>query len=41
VVDAEINRVTRGCSKQARIPGFRPGKVPQSLTKQRFREPRT
>jgi trigger factor len=38
VVDAEINRVARGYSKQARIPGFRPGKVPQTLVKQRFRE---
>jgi len=38
VVDAEINRIARGYSKQARIPGFRPGKVPQTLVKQRFRE---
>ena len=38
VVDAEITRVTRGYTKQARLPGFRPGKVPQSLIKQRFRE---
>ena len=38
VVDAEINRIARGYTKQARIPGFRPGKVPYTLVKQRFRE---
>src|SRR5687768_11149593 len=38
VVDAEINRVARGYSKQARIPGFRPGKVPPTVVKQRFKE---
>jgi len=38
VVDAEINRVARGYAKQARLPGFRPGKAPQGLIKQRFRE---
>ena len=38
VVDAEINRVAKGYTKQARIPGFRPGKVPATLVKQRFRE---
>ena len=38
VVDAEIGRIARGYTKQARIPGFRPGKVPQALVKQRFRE---
>ena len=38
VVDAEIDRVSRGYTKQARIPGFRPGKVPQSLVRQRFRD---
>ena len=30
VVDAEINRVARGYTKQARLPGFRPGKAPQT-----------
>jgi trigger factor len=38
VVDTEINRVARGYMKQARLPGFRPGKAPQTLIKQRFRE---
>ena len=38
VVDAEINRVARGYTKQARLPGFRPGKAPQTLIKKRFRE---
>jgi trigger factor len=38
VVDAEINRVARGYTKQARVPGFRPGKVPTNLVKQRFKE---
>jgi trigger factor len=38
IVDAEINRVARGYTKQARLPGFRPGKVPQGLIKKRFRE---
>jgi trigger factor len=38
VVDKEIDRVTKGYSKQARIPGFRPGKVPASVIKQRFKE---
>jgi trigger factor len=38
VVDAEVSRVVKGYARQARIPGFRPGKVPASLVKQRFRE---
>jgi trigger factor len=38
VVDAEIERVVRGYSKQARLPGFRPGKVPATIIRQRFRE---
>jgi len=37
-VDAEIDRVARKYSHAARIPGFRPGKVPQRLVRQRFRE---
>jgi len=38
IVDAEIDRVAKGYSKQARLPGFRPGKVPSNIIKQRFRE---
>jgi trigger factor len=38
IVDAEINRVAKGYSKQAKIPGFRPGKVPATIVKQRFRD---
>src|SRR5512146_2201495 len=38
VVDADIERVARGYTKQAKLPGFRPGKVPKTVVKQRFRE---
>ena len=38
VVDREIDRITKGYSRQARLPGFRPGKVPASVIKQRFKE---
>lgn len=38
VVDAQIDRVARSYSRQAKIPGFRPGKVPPTLIKKRFRE---
>jgi len=38
VVDAEIERVAQTYSRAARIPGFRPGKVPAKLVKQRFRQ---
>jgi len=38
VVDAEIARVTKTYSRAARIPGFRPGKVPVNVVKQRFRQ---
>jgi trigger factor len=38
VVDAEINRVAKDYSRQARVPGFRPGKVPATVVKQRFRD---
>jgi trigger factor len=37
-VDAEIDRVTRQLGRTVRIPGFRPGKVPASVVKQRFRD---
>jgi trigger factor len=38
LVDAEIDRVARDYSKAARIPGFRPGKVPAKVVRQRFRD---
>src|SRR3989441_2841647 len=38
VVDAEIDRVARDYSRKARIPGFRPGKAPPRVIKQRFRD---
>lgn len=38
VVDAEIDRVTRDYSRAARVPGFRPGKVPPKVVRQRFRD---
>src|SRR5688500_20225339 len=38
IVAAEINRVAKGYSKQAKIPGFRPGKVPATIIKQRFKD---
>ena len=37
-VDAEIDRIAGDYTKHARIPGFRPGKVPRTLIKQRFRD---
>ena len=38
VVDAEIDRVARDYGRAARIPGFRPGKVPPRIVRQRFRD---
>ena len=38
IVDAEISRVTQDYSKRARIPGFRPGKAPARVIKQRFKD---
>src|ERR671910_2618177 len=38
IVDAEIDKVSRDYSKAARIPGFRPGKVPPKVVRQRFRD---
>src|SRR6187455_2792951 len=37
-VDAEIDKIARDYGKAARIPGFRPGKVPSKVVRQRFRE---
>jgi len=38
VVDAEIDRIARDYTKRARLPGFRPGKIPPRVVKQRFRD---
>ncbi|MGH9237627.1 MAG: trigger factor [Vicinamibacterales bacterium] len=38
IVDAEINKVAKDYSKQAKLPGFRPGKVPATIVKQRFKD---
>jgi trigger factor len=38
VVDAEIDRITRDYSRKARVPGFRPGKAPSRVIKQRYRD---
>ncbi len=38
VVDAEIERIAKDYGKAARIPGFRPGKVPPKVVRQRFRD---
>ncbi|HBO90077.1 MAG TPA: trigger factor [Acidobacteria bacterium] len=38
VVDAEIERVALNYRQSARIPGFRRGKVPKKIVRQRFRD---
>jgi trigger factor len=38
VVDAEIDRIARDYSRKAKVPGFRPGKTPPRVIKQRFKE---
>src|SRR4249919_3625698 len=38
VVEAEIERIARDYSRKARIPGFRPGKVPAKVVRQRFKD---
>lgn len=38
VVDAEIDRVAKGYSRTARVPGFRPGKVPAAVVRQRYKD---
>ena len=38
VVDAEIARVAQTYSRRAKIPGFRPGKAPARVIKQRFKD---
>jgi trigger factor len=37
-VDGEIDRVTKDYGRAARIPGFRPGKVPLKVVKGRYRD---
>jgi len=37
-VDAEFDKIARDYGKAARIPGFRPGKVPSKVVRQRFRD---
>ena len=38
IVAQAIDRVARNYSKAAKVPGFRPGKVPASVVKQRYRD---
>jgi trigger factor len=38
VVDAEIDRIAKDISRKARVPGFRPGKAPARVIKQRFKD---
>jgi trigger factor len=38
VVSAEIDRIARDYSRKARVPGFRPGKAPARVIKQRFKD---
>ena len=38
VVEQEIARVASGYRKSARVPGFRPGKVPSQVVRQRYKE---
>ena len=37
IVNAEIDRLARDYSKRARVPGFRPGKAPARVIKQRYK----
>jgi trigger factor len=38
IVNAEIDRIARDYSRKARIPGFRPGKAPARVIKQRYKD---
>src|SRR5437879_4256082 len=38
VVDAEIDRLAKDYSRKARVPGFRPGKVPARVIRQRYKD---
>ena len=37
IVNEGIDRITRNYSKRARVPGFRPGKAPAKIIKQRYK----
>jgi len=37
VVDAEISRIATKYSREARLPGFRPGKVPATVVRKKFK----
>lgn len=37
-VDRRLNKALRDLAKEARIPGFRPGKIPRSILERRFGE---
>ena len=38
VIQAEIDRAAKQLAKKARLPGFRPGKIPTDVVKRRFQE---
>src|SRR3989442_4298804 len=38
VVTTEIDRIARDYSRKARVPGFRPGKAPARVIKQRYKD---
>jgi trigger factor len=38
VVEAEMARIAQGYGRSAKVPGFRPGKVPANVIRQRFRD---
>src|SRR5262249_13905365 len=38
VVDAQIEQIARDYSRKARVPGFRPGKAPSRVIKQRYKD---
>jgi trigger factor len=38
VVEAEIDRLAHDYSRSARVPGFRPGKVPAKVVRQRYKD---
>ena len=37
-VDAEFDRITARLARSAKVPGFRPGKVPLTVVRQRFKD---